>query len=149
MILSTIFLSLLNAIAYRMGGSGNYPRWFRPVGIGVITMATLVLWSFIWDWWYLLGVIASGGASAGLSTTYFKNVPDARWWNWMFVGIALSIALLPFTIATGLWLGFFIRLAILTPAITLWSEIIGWDIAEEFGRGFLHVATIPLLFIGV
>lgn len=147
----TIILAFINGMCYRMGGSGNFPRWTRPVGIGFLTMATILLWGgVIWDWWYILSILATGGASAGVSTTYFKKKgSDAHWFNWLFVGLAFSLAFLPFAIMTHLWLGFVIRLLVLTPVITLWSHLIGWDIAEETGRGFLCIATIPLVFINV
>lgn len=148
-LLITLALSFLNGMFYRMGGSGNYPRWTRPLGIGLYTIATIFIWAgFHLDLWEIFGVIASGGISAGMSTTYFKKKgADAHWFNWAFVGFALSLSLLPLAWTHNLWLGLLIRTVILTPAITLWSQFIGLDILEENGRGFLHIATIPLMFI--
>ena len=142
-------LAIINGVFYRMGGSGNYPRFMRPLGIGILTALSLfILLGFHFDWKFLVGVLASAGASAGLSTTYIKKKNmDAKWYNWLFVGIALSLALLPIAYADHLWLGFILRTVCLSPAIMLWSQTIGDAVLEENGRGFLHIMTLPLLLV--
>ena len=149
MIISTAILAILNGVFYRAGGSGNYPRWTRPVGIGLLTCITLFIWhGFSWDWPVIGAILASGGITAGMSTTYLKKKgANASWINWALVGLVLALACLPYAWITADWYGFGLRVAVLTPAICLWSQIIGWDVAEEFGRGFLTIATIPLIFL--
>lgn len=146
-IISTLAIAVLTAICYRMGGSGNYPRWWRPLGVGLgVLTSGLIL--FPMSKWACVGLLASAGASAGLSTTYFKKKgTDAQWYNWMLVGIALSCATMPLQSTIGHWLGFCIRFIVLTIYITLWSQFQGNAVKEELGRGFGIVATMPLLLI--
>lgn len=149
---ATLILAFLNGVCYRMGGSDNYSRFFRPLGIGLITMLVLALWSYLTiphiKLTHWIGIITSAGASAGLSTTYFKKKnTDAHLINWILVGIAFSIALVPYAYVTDQWVGLIVRSIFLIPAIALWSELIGWDVLEEFGRGFWHVISICLIFI--
>lgn len=141
-IILSIILSILNSIAYRMGGSGNYPRWTRPVGVGLgVTAVLWLLFGFHWS------ILVSAGASAGISTTYFKKKgSEAKWYNWMFVGLALSAALLPWAILTHHILGFVIRSIVLTGLIIVWCQLIGNAVLEELGRGFLIIVTL-LLFL--
>ncbi len=55
-------------------------------------------------------------AAIAVNTSY-QRVPwayalyaaDAHWWNWLFVGLALSLALLPWAWATHHWIGFAAR----------------------------------------
>lgn len=139
-----IFIAVAVAILYRVGGSANGVRWARPVGIGVGTLITLFL-LFGWHW----SIILSAGASAGLSTTYFKKKgTSATWKNWLLVGLAMSLALLPWAIFTHHLLGFGIRTLVLTPLIMTWCLTIGDAVLEELGRGFLILITLFLLKIG-
>ena len=137
----TLVFAVLNAMTYRAGGSGNYPRWLRPFGVGMSVMVLTWLWAgFHWS------LLLSAGLSAVLSTTYFKpDGKDARWFNWLAVGVMLSIAMLPWVWASGHWLGFGIRTVVLGAAVCAWSELVGDAVLEELGRGFLIVATLPLL----
>jgi hypothetical protein len=130
---------------YRCGGSGSYPRFYRPLGVGFgVLLSGLILFPMNWITFVLL--LVSSGASAGLSTTYFKKKDtDAMWFNWLFVGLALSLALLPVAFATQNWLGFVLRSMALTSGITLWSQFQGNAVKEELGRGFLIVATLLLM----
>ena len=160
-ILITLAIAVLTAICYRMGGSGNFGRWWRPlgVGLGVLTAGCIL---FPLSFWSCVGLIASAGASAGLSTTYFGfinplfklDIKDKYWFNWLISGIALSIAVIPFiwaimaqgsTIAP--LIGFCIRLVILSIGITVYSQLEGNAVREELGRGFLIVGTMPLLLL--
>lgn len=136
--------AILNGALYRMGGSGNFPRWTRPVGIASMTM--LAMWILgLWHW----SVIPSAGIMAGVSTTYFKRPGwDAYWWNWLFAGLSFGLAMMPYAYFTGQWLEFFLRTAVCTGLVCAWSEFIGWDIAEEAGRGFIAIVTLSIFLIG-
>jgi len=153
-ILSVILLSCICAVMYRCGGSGSYPRYFRPLGVGLsVLLAGLVL--FPHNLLVICLLVASSGASAGLSTTYFacvnkwlgKPKEDKDWFNWLLVGVAMSLALFPAVFATGSLLGFALRSIVLTAGIVLWSEYQGNAVKEELGRGFLIVATMLLFLI--
>lgn len=160
-IIITLAIAVLTACCYRMGGSQYYQRWWRPlgVGLGVLTTGCIL---FPLSFLSCVGLIASAGASAGLSTTYFGFInpifglskEDKYWFNWLISGIALSLTVLPFICAImalegtiAPLLGFCIRLVILSISICLWSEFQGDAKKEELGRGFLIVGTMPLLLI--
>lgn len=143
-IVATILLSMIAGVSYRMGGSGNFPRWVREVG-GVLSMVSLmfVLGMFHWS------LVICAGFMYGLMTTYFKKKgTDAVWWNWALVGLAFGLSMIPYCIFQGHWLGFGIRCVVCTVLTTLWSQLIGKAVLEEFGRGFINIATLPLLLIG-
>jgi len=145
--LAVIIISVVTSISYRCGGSGNYPRFFRPLGVGLGVLTT-GLFLFPISTWSLITLVVSAGASAGLSTTYFKKKDhDAKWFNWLFVGLALSLAVVPLHCVIGHWLGFTIRTVVLTSWITLWSEFQGNAVKEELGRGAGITLTLPLLLI--
>lgn len=154
-ILSVILLSIITGVFYRMGGSGNYPRYFRELSACVTMILAMVILGHIH--WTL---IPCAGLLYGLETTYFKSKnSDAKWWNWLLVGIAFSIAMLPLVIAQHLWIGFGIRTVFCTGMVVLWQEFLSQqvvnichktlnkDITDEFGRGFLVIITLPFLLI--
>lgn len=143
-ILGVILFSILSGISYRMGGSGNYPRWVREVGLCSGMLSTMILLGQL-HWTLIL----CAGILYGLATTYFKKKgSDAKWWNWLLVGIAFSISMLPLVIAHHLWLGFTIRTVVCSGLIVFWSETNGNVVCEEFGRGVVPIITLPLLLIG-
>lgn len=143
-ITGTIILSIICAVTYRMGGSGNYPRWTRQVGIMICTISELILLGYI-HWTLIL----CAGAIYGLSTTYFKKKgTNAKWFNWMFVGMGFSIAILPLVLVYHNWIGFGIRSAVCTLLVVAWSEANGNAVWEEGGRGVIPIITLPFLLIG-
>ena len=73
--------------------------------------------------------------------------PDATAKNWFLTGIGYSLAMLPYVISEGLWLGFISRTIVLGALTMIWSELISNDVHEELGRGALLTLTVPLLFI--
>lgn len=137
----TIF-AVIGAILYRMGGSGNFPRQARVIGVPLLCALLLGILHF--NWWILLCIPLMIGA---ISTYWKKRGTDARWYHWMLHGLGLSLAMLPYAIATGHWVGFGLRTVVLTILITIWSEKISNAVVEELGRGFFILSTIPLLII--
>lgn len=138
-----VVLSIISGILYRCGGSGHYPRWIRPVG--VCSSMVLSMWLLGYLNWILIPCFGLLFASL---TTYFKEKgQDAKWWNWILVGLAISFSMVPFVILTGHWMGLRVRTLILTILIVIWSEANGNATIEEFGRGFFINATLPLLLI--
>lgn len=136
----TLIAAILSGIAYRMGGSGNYPRQARIVGVSAITCIALFLLG-IHSWWLLLVM----GLSCGAVSAYYQQ--DEKKWGYWAHGLGLSLAVLPIVFLSQHWLGFSIRCLVLTGAITLWSQFTKNAVVEEFGRGFIIVSTIPLLLI--
>ena len=137
-----IIFSIISGCCYRAGGSGNYPRQARLIGVPLLSCGMLMFFDF--RWWIFLCIPLMIGA---ISTYWKKKGTDAMWWNWALHGLGLSLAMLPYAIVSGHWIGFTMRTIVLTSLVTIWSEEISNAVVEEFGRGFLTVVTIPILLI--
>ena len=157
--LIVFILSVLGGMAYRMGGSGNFPRYFRELGQGLcvaIDMPVLGLITLTWQ--AILGDVLAFGICWAESTYFKKKGTDAKWYNWALVGLVFAVVPLPYCILTNShWIGFGVRAVLCPVLVVLWQEKlsaqvaedfkIGKDITDEFGRGFINVATLPLLLI--
>jgi len=142
-ILLTLLASILGAVLYRLGGAKGYNTKFRDLGLPTVGIGLLWILGG-WNWWFILCF----GLYFGSMTTYWKKKgTDAKWWNWLLVGLGYSLAFLPYAVATGHGGGFIIRTVIVTAATALWSEFIGNPVVEECGRGAITTITIPLLLI--
>ena len=144
-ILLWLGLSILSGILYRMGGTNKGTFW-RDIGCSLVTLATcFILGLFTTFTASLVAYLLTFGLSWGALASYWGQ--DEKKFGYFWHGLGLSLAALPIAFITGNWLGFGIRTILLTGLISLWSELIGWDILEEFGRGFILTATIPILLI--
>lgn len=150
-----IVLSFISILIYRAGGMSKElsakPKWipmfmrktlWRDCGCSLVTCALCGFllswhWTLILCFWLLWGAL----------TTYWKRTPNAKWYNWLMTGIGYSLAMLPYVIAEGLWVGFISRTIVLGTATMIWSEITSDAVWEECGRGALLTLTVPLLFI--
>jgi len=145
-ILLWLGLSILSAILYRLGGTSAGTKW-RDAGcplVALILYIALKGFNLSFLWVYLL----TFGLSWGAMTTYWKRKgTDAKWWNWLLTGLGYSLATLPIAFVTGHWIGFGLRILVLSLLTMFWSEKIDWDVAEEMGRGAIFCLTIPLLTI--
>ena len=142
-ILLILLSSIAGGVLYRMGGAAGFNTKFRDFGCPTIALVTLWL-LHAWNWW----LIPCFGLYFGALTTYWKKKgTDAHWYNWALTGLGYSLAFLPYSIATGHWVGFGIRTVVVTAATTLWSQFISNAVIEEFGRGFIATVTLPLLLI--
>jgi hypothetical protein len=84
----------------------------------------------------------------GALTTYWKKKgTDARWFNWLAHGAGVGLAAIPFAWIGISWWLILIRAIVLGLTIMIWSENNDNAVKEELGRGFLIVATLPILFI--
>ena len=143
-IIGTIALAGLSGWCYRAGGSASiHARWLRQAGVGVAVTGTLLIW-FGFNWWTLLCLGTSWAES-----TYFKSKgSDAKWWNWLLVGIVFAIVPLPYVISSGNhYLGFAIRSAVIIPATTVVGTFVGDVDWSEGLRGALQIITLPLLIM--
>ena len=140
-------LSIFAAKLYRMGGTSRGTLW-RDLGVPCCMLAYfLITGHFHWI------LILCFGLCYGAQTTYNKwaqrligvKTNDVMWVGWLVTGLGFSFALLPYALATGHWMGFLWRTLIVTGFTVAWSELIGWDDAEEWGRGFGQIITLPLL----
>lgn len=141
-ILIIIILSIISGIFYRCGGSSKFNTKFRDLGCPTIMLiAMAVLGNHHWSLLLCFGLLFAS------LTTYFKRKgKDSEWYNWLLVGLAISLSMLPWAYLTGHLHGFYLRSFILTLGITSWSEAVDNDVLEEFGRGLLIIATLPILF---
>lgn len=138
-ILLTLLVSLACAVMYRMGGSGNYPRQVRVVGVPFLTTLLAYLLG-VHSWWLLLAFVAMIGAISTYWDVIFND-----WDNFWFHGFMLGVACFPIAIATGHWWLFGIRCVVLALFMGIWSYTWKWDIAEETGRGFIIPATLFMI----
>lgn len=154
----TAALAALAGIFYRMGGSGNYPRWVREVGVGCVL--NFEFWVLgIWNWGAFLCL-----GSVWIESTYFKIKGKAGAFSWILVGVSFSIATLPWLLWEDLvskryssWKGYTIRVFVCTVLTAFWQlylsdKVAKWlkttkDITDENGRGVIQIVTMPLLLI--
>lgn len=151
-ILTWLIVSILAGVLYRMGGAAGYNTKVRDLGVPTIVTVYLLTLGLKASLWSFCGLVVAYfiafGLLFGALTTYWKKKgTNVHWWNWLFTGLGYSLAALPIALYTGHWIGFGIRCAVLTGLIVWWSETQGNVVWEEGGRGFLIIATLPLLLI--
>lgn len=157
--LGTIILAFLAGVVYRMGGSGNYPRWIREVGVAIILILEFtVLGIFNYGCLLFLG-------TGWIESTYFKIKGNTMTLSWILVGIAFSVVISPWFIYSWItnlhplyWKGYLLRTIICMGFVVIWNQILsakvakalnlGKDITDEFGRGAIQLLTVPLILIG-
>lgn len=167
--LGVLIAAIWGGIAYRMGGSGNFGRFWRPLGQGFAFVLTMVCLGRVWlAWQPCLGVFLGFGM-CWAETTYFKKPgTDAKWYNWGLVGLVFGLIPLPYCALTNsCWMGYALRAPLCVLMTVWWQESasqaicddinlflvelnkpeIGKDVTDEFGRGFINLATLPLLLI--
>ena len=161
MIFAWLIASILSFILYRLGGASHsdfpyLPKWLvksytRDMGIPIIMGAFLLYSGCVASLWLLAALILAYGAL----TTYNKwfqalfgyPTDDVYWPAWTMTGFLYGLSAGPVAYQSGKWIGFSIRVIILTILIPLWSEWqdeVNW---EEGGRGLLYTITLPLLLL--
>lgn len=145
-----LVVSIICGLLYRAGGKGKpFNTKYRDLG------CPLVAYTYLWfignsglqeAFPLKIGLfLVAYGLTFGVLTTYwdFLFKEDNFYIHGFFVGLATIPCMF-----LGIHLyAIIIRTIILAFGMGLWSKIIGWDIAEEFGRGFLITATMPILII--
>lgn len=143
--------SAISAVCYRLGGAEGFNTKIRDLGVPTVCTGLIILLGIPDGLWSYLALIPSFGIMFGTLTTYRYFLPkptDYTWVHYALHGFMVALALFPFAWATGLWLGFIIRVLTCAIGVGAWSHFTKWDILEEGGRGFIICATIPLLMIG-
>lgn len=146
-ILIWLVLSFFAGVFGRIGGWEKGNRLFRLFGVPACCVLMLFLFTPLHgDFKYYSALALCFLTILGASSTYFKSKgAEAKWWNWILVGLVEGVAVLPYVLYVHDWIGFALRTLACVALIVTWDELIDWDVAEEFGRYFLIAATIPLL----
>lgn len=144
-VISVLGFSAIAGILYHLGGIGApYNTKFRDLGIPTCMLLVMaILGLFHWTLALCFGTVF------GVQTTYWKKISfgsELLMWTWC--GFFFGLAMLPFAIHSGCWLGFGIRTMITTLFTPGWSLLMGEVAWEESGRGFIQIATLPLLLVG-
>jgi hypothetical protein len=140
MYLYVIGISVIAGICGRLGGTSAGTLW-RDIGVPLCGLILMLLLGR-WHWSLLICAVLTYGSC----TTYFKRKgQDALWFNWLFVGLAFSLSMLPYAWATGHWVEFIYRSLACTIGVVGWNLLIGKDWLEEGGRYFIIVSTLFLL----
>jgi hypothetical protein len=136
-----ILFSFLAGVLYRAGGC--WQTKIRDLGVPLLCYLPALWFLHLWHWgWCLLSAML---LFASLTTYWKKKGEDAKWWNWLLTGIGYGVASLPLLAVGVSWWAFLLRTAVLGLSVMAWSEVISIAWLEEFGRGFLIIATLPLL----
>jgi len=143
-ILSTLLLSSIGAVLYRLGGTNKGTLW-RDTGVSIVTLLTCMV-SGLLGKNFITNVIAyflTFGLSWGALSAYWGQ--DEKKYGYFWHGLGLALAVAPICLVTGHWLGFLARLVVLPAAIAIYSQFTGNDWLEEGGRGFLIIITLLFL----
>ena len=152
--------ALLSAWLYRLGGMGDevenkwFPKFLRHSWVRdwMIPLVLCVVLGLIggWVWWLILVYLLT---AAGLST-YWDFVPFNHGDDNFFMhGAFIGLACFPLAFCHVEWYWIAVRLCLLGIAfgqLNYWANKQHWshsDYIEECTRGFLIVATVPLLLI--
>jgi len=132
--------SVVSAILGRLGGAAGFNKLYRRIGCMLVSGVCMVLY-FKAPWY--IHLLSAGLLYAAL-TTYGDEIfgYDNHW----FHGFIIALAYLPFASVSGLWVGFILRVVILTVLVGFWSAWIKHHVVEELGRYFFLPLTLPLLF---
>ena len=151
--LLVIIGAFLAGVLYRAGGSGNYPRQTRIIGVPLVSLLVLGLLTGQGGLWLYLAYFLSFGLSCGAVSAYWnRKDADETYLNYYLHGLGLGFALLPYAIVTGHWLGFLIRLVVMPIILAFWTVKANKfkgraDIKSEVGRGVIIVLSILIMVI--
>lgn len=150
-----IIPTILAAILYRLGGQAKQGNWLdnlrdtntRDIGVPLVCLAYVIFKLYIPALWYMHLIVF---VLAFLSHRSYYDWTGAD--NFFMVGFGFGLAYIPYAIVTGRWLGWAIRTIVLCLSVGLINKFAnsGWsnsDDIEEWFRGGIQVATLPLLLI--
>jgi hypothetical protein len=144
-IIILLILSIISGVLYRMGGKGKpYNTKYRDLGcplIAIITLWFLVGFQLSYWWVYLLIF----GLMFGALTTYWDFLFGFD--NYWFHGFMVGLSIFPLFWIGIHWWAILIYSISLAVSMGIWSKLISWDVAEEFGRGFFITLLLSTLFL--
>lgn len=143
-----LVLAIIGGVLYRLGGTSAGSKW-RDAGVSLVSVGYLAVRLPLIDGWAVGALIASFGLMWMALSTYRYFLPkpvDYKWWHYALHGFMVALAVLPVALVTKHLLFFAIRCIICSMLVGGWSHLISEDNLEEFGRGFIIVSTLPILF---
>ena len=150
---------ILSAFVYRIGGMSKeqakqyfpwFPQWmvkswFRDLNCSLIWVAWMLFFLPKVAWfWYLIPIPLSYLA---LNSYFQRFPPDKGEDKFYYHGLAIGLSGLFIAIPAGLWLGCLIRAVVMAVFMWGWCKVFSNDFVEEFGRGAIIAASLPLLLI--
>ena len=148
----TIVFALIAGLLYRLGGIGKpFDTKYRDLGVPIIVTIWMITFGYFhWSLLFCFGALFGAMTTYNKWVGYFFNRPDKStvyWESWLVTGLFYGLAILPYCIFQGHWVGFGIRAVICAVFCCLWSQFIGKDWLEEGGRGAIVVLTLPFVFL--
>jgi hypothetical protein len=142
--------AVVAGVFYRMGGSGNYPRQARVIGVSAVSIALLAFLRGETGLWLTLAYLASFGACVGALSTYWDFLFGDRD-NFYMHGFMIGLSYSPLAWFGVKWWLILIRAVVLAAGMGLVNWLANkyhWkcsDIIEENFRGAFIALTLPLL----
>ena len=150
-ILIILGTSILGGILYRLGGKEGFNTRYRDIGVPLCICALLGLLGGLNGLWQWLSLFPCFFLQWGALTTYRYFLPkpkDYSWYHYAMHGSFVSLAIFPYSLATGHWIVFGLRVILCTIGLSSWYFIAKWnDDLHEWGRGFILTLTTPLLLL--
>jgi hypothetical protein len=146
MAITVILGAIASAVLYRIGGSDN--TWHGKERDWGCSLAFMVVFYLVHGKFsYLTYLLSFLFCWVTLSTYWKKKGTDAQWYHWFLHGFMVGLSSIPLA-----WIGIstvliLIRSLVLGLSMMAVSELSTNVLVEEYGRGFLIVATLPILFI--
>lgn len=141
-------LSVVCGVLYRMGGAKGFGTLYRDLGSSLCMALSILVLFGIGGMKEITGLFVSVGMMFGALTTYRYFIPKPKrylWWHFAMHGFFVALAILPWAIPSGHIFGALTRCAVCSVLVGGWSHLIGWDVAEEFGRGFIFGSSTLIL----
>lgn len=140
--------AIVGGILYRLGGIGKpFNTKIRDFGVPLVIVG-LIHFVFKWQvpWWVHF---LSYGLMFGVLTTYWEywGSDDVEWYEWALTGFFYGLSAILYAWQLNAWIGFGIRVFVLTVFTCVWSVLMKKPRWEEWGRGAGMVVTLPLLII--
>lgn len=145
-------ISCLCGVFYRIGGSRSFNTKFRDVGCSLCMTVSILILTGLPSILEAFLLFLSTGIMFGALTTYRYFLPKPKnytCWYYMMHGFFISLAIMPWAIAAGYIVPVAIRCVVAAGLVSLWSGLLGHDVREEFGRGFILNATLLFLLMSL
>jgi hypothetical protein len=133
-----------------MGGSAKFNTKWRDWGCPLVGLLVLInIHSFnIGDCLVILSYFLTFLLMWGAMSTYWDFIPFNKGEDNFFMhGVGIGLSTLPLMLVGIHLYSIMIYAVVLAVSMGIWSKYIKKDVIEEFGRGALIVALLPLLVI--